>query len=196
MSEVKRALADQFTRLDTLLLRYRLRPHPNDGAAMNPHRGQGRVLAILKLQPEIGQNELGYLLDISKQALAELLAKLEKNGFITRAQSERDRRSCIVKLTDKGREVPFVRFDAVDSGRQMDAALDCLSEGEQRDLSGYLGRMISALEEKYGGGDDEDDYAGFFRQRFFARHGFGPDFGRGFGHYPNNLNGGNGHDGD
>lgn len=34
------------------------------------HIGQGRVLAILKLKPEISQRDLSYLLDMSKQSLA------------------------------------------------------------------------------------------------------------------------------
>ena len=56
---------------------------------MNPHRGQGRVLSILKLKPEITQKELTYLLDMSKQALGELLKKLENCGYITRTPSRK-----------------------------------------------------------------------------------------------------------
>ena len=154
---------------------------------MNPHRGQGRILAILKLQPEIGQKELGYLLDMSKQALAELLGKLEKNGYITRTQSERDRRSYIVKLTDSGREaLPDTNAPDAEIG-EADAAFDCLNEEEQRNLTDYLSRIISTLEEKFNdSGEEDDDYADFYRERFFARHGFGGysapgSFGRRFG---------------
>ncbi|MDR0508267.1 MAG: MarR family transcriptional regulator [Candidatus Methanoplasma sp.] len=143
---------------------------------MTLHRGQGRVLSLLKLQPEIGQKELGYLLDMSKQALAGLLGKLEKNGYITRTESEKDRRSYIIKLTEKGRNV------LEDRETEDDDLFECLNEEEQRNLSNYIDRIIAVLEEKVGV-DDKDDYAEFFRERFFAEHGLDersmPPFGRG-----------------
>ena len=48
-------------------------------------RGQGRVLAWLKMQPEISRKELAYLLDMRAQSLGELLAKLERIAYIERA---------------------------------------------------------------------------------------------------------------
>ena len=184
MNELKYKLSEQFRRLDTLILRFFMRMRTSECTIMNPRRGQGRVLALLKLQPEIGQKELGYLLDLSKQAIAELLGKLEKNGFITRTQSEKDRRSYIIRLTDTGREA--LPDDSSDSDNGEDEAVffDCLSGDEQHNLSDYLARIISSLEERLGE-TASDDYAEFFRERFFARHGFsecGPKhFGRPFG---------------
>lgn len=58
---------------------------------------------MLKLKLEITQKELTYLLDMSKQALGELLSKLEKAGYITRKPSEEDRRMIIITLTEKGK---------------------------------------------------------------------------------------------
>ena len=176
MTELKNQLEEQFRHLDSLLLRNYMRMHANDGFSMTLHRGQGRVLSLLKLQPEIGQKELGYLLDMSKQALAGLLGKLEKNGYITRTESEKDRRSYIIKLTEKGRNV------LEDREVEDDDLFECLNEEEQRNLSNYIDRIISVLEEKVGV-DDKDDYAEFFRERFFAEHGLDnrgmPPFGRG-----------------
>jgi len=166
MNEKRTQLAGQYMRLYRLLMRHLMVNHAHSG--INPHKGQGRVLAILKMQPEIGQKELGYLLDMSKQALAELLSKLEKNGYITRTQSEKDRRSFIIKLTDKGREaIPEDTDETDDIG--IEELFACLSDEEQSNLSNYLKRIIETAEKHTD--TDEDDYAEFFRQRFFARHG-------------------------
>jgi DNA-binding MarR family transcriptional regulator len=179
MIETKKLLCEQFMRLETLIQRYQSQIFSQAGSAMNPHKGQGRVLSLLKMQPEIGQKELGYLLDMSKQALAGVLVKLEKSGYITRTQSEKDKRSYDIKLTEAGREAAPDGDDR-DSEYQVGAAFDCLSDEEQHTLSEYLARVITAFNELLG--DDEDDYAEFVRERFFARHGFSehgmPNFGR------------------
>ncbi|MEL7657586.1 MAG: MarR family transcriptional regulator, partial [Bacillota bacterium] len=105
MGETKKEILGRFMRLQGLLHRYQAQSFMNFGPWGNPQRGQGRVLALLKLKPEISQKELTYLLDMSKQGLAELLNKLEKNEFITRETSEEDRRSVNIKLTEKGAAV-------------------------------------------------------------------------------------------
>ena len=166
MTEKRKQLATQFTHLDGLLLRYHLQTHAKEG--INPHRGQGRILAILKMQPEIAQKELGYLLDISKQALAELLNKLEKSGYITRTQSEKDKRSFVIKLTDAGRQAIPKENDKTNNN-DLEEIFNCLNQEEQTNLTNYIEQIITALEKKMD--PDTDDYAEFFRERFFARHG-------------------------
>jgi DNA-binding MarR family transcriptional regulator len=172
MNETKTLLTKQFLHAETLMRRYHIQKWSGAEAFRNPHRGQGRVLSILKLQPEMEQKEIGYLLDLSKQALAELLSKLEKAAYITRSQSEKDRRSYIIRLTDAGREAAAKVASEIADDNGAGAGFDCLSEEEQRNLSGYLTRVITALEEKLGVSDGENDYAEFFRERFFAKHGF------------------------
>lgn len=109
----------------------------------NPHRGQGRVLAILKLKPEISQKELTYLLGTSRQALAELLAKLEKAGFITRTPSPEDPRAKIVKLTEAG----ATAAEAIETpNSEAEEVFDCLSAEEQATLSTLLERLIKRYE--------------------------------------------------
>ena len=49
-----------------------------------PYRGRGRILSLLRETPVTSQKELANQLDISKQALAELLLKMERAGLITR----------------------------------------------------------------------------------------------------------------
>ena len=180
MDEIKNQLTEQLLQLDSLLHRCLRRSRGKDRSSIHPRKGQGRVLSLLKLQPEIEQKELGYLLNMSRQALAELLGKLEKSGYITRVQSEKDRRSYIITLTDAGREALPTENAKRDDGEEIEAIFDCLNEDEQRSLSGYLERVIAALEEQFK--DDENGYAEFVRERFFSRHGFDERPGGWFGH--------------
>jgi DNA-binding MarR family transcriptional regulator len=169
MNKIKSQLTEQFLRLETLIFRHRMRTQAKDSSQMNPNKGQGRVLAILKLQPEIGQKELGYLLDMSKQALAGLIGKLERNGCVTRTQSEKDHRAYIIKLTDTGREALPDENTETDEINEFELILDCFNDEEQHELSGFLNRIIAAFEKKYAD-TGEYDFAELFREKFFSKH--------------------------
>lgn len=167
MSEIKVIINEQLQQLQ--LLMYRVSFHDFMGGGWhNPHRGQGRVLAILKLKPEISQKELGYLLDMSKQSLAELLAKLERNGYITREPSEEDKRVMTIRLTEKGRKAAEgVDNDSLETTK----LLDCLNEEELASFSDYLGRIIRRYEERFPGEDFEQRRRSI--EEFMSQHGHG-----------------------
>jgi len=120
------------------------------------HRGQGRILALLKLKPEISQKELSDILDIRSQSLGELLAKLERNGYITRTPSEADHRIMDIHLTETGQQASGQDEQQMDT----ESLFGCLNEEEQAKLADYLGRIISALEQQYGGSGQEPDFRG------------------------------------
>jgi DNA-binding MarR family transcriptional regulator len=151
MSEIQKEILEQFMRLQGLLHRYHTQHFMEFGPLRNPHRGQGRVLSILKMKPEISQKELTYLLDMSKQGLAELLDKLEKNGYIKRETVEEDRRSFNIKLTEEGAAV-IGEMD--DMPLDLDKVFDCLSDEEMAKLYEYLKRVIKCLEDQL----PSDDY--------------------------------------
>lgn len=164
------SLVEKYFRVESMLHRYRYFARKQHGRMADPHRGQGRVLALLKMQPEISQRELGYLLGMRNQSLGELLAKLERSGYVTRTPSEKDRRVMDVHLTPEG-EAAAQSMESQQDGVEM--PFDFLSEEEQTQLSAILDHIIEALTEKMGEEDMEDD-------RFDPRRpGFGPH-GRGF----------------
>jgi len=146
MSVTKEKVVDQLMHLQKLLSRYQMQNFISFGPLGNPHRGQGRVLAILKMKPGISQKELTYLLNMSKQSLAELLYKLERKGYITKELSEGDKRSFIIKLTEKG-EAASENID--DEQRDLVELFDVLSDEELLNLSQYLEKIILKLEEKF-----------------------------------------------
>lgn len=111
----------------------------------NPFRGQGRVLSVLKLKPEISQKELGYLLGMSKQALAELLAKLEKSGYISREPSEQDKRIIMISLTAEGMKTAEDMDEGTTEMFQYEV-LECLDDDELENLREYLSRIIKRYE--------------------------------------------------
>lgn len=152
MGETKKEILGRFMRLQGLLHRYQAQNFMNFGPWGNPQRGQGRVLALLKLKPEISQKELTYLLDMSKQGLAELLNKLEKNEFITRETSEEDRRSVNIKLTEKG---AAVAGEMGDMPPELEKLFDVLNDEELANLSDYLKRITERLEEQFTDGDGD-----------------------------------------
>lgn len=141
-------LYEKFSKLQWLLQRHHLQKHAEHGPMADPTRGQGRVLAMLKIQSEISTKDLSYLLGIRIQSLNELLNKLEKGGYITRTPSEADRRVMLVQLTEKGKneQQPRPNFEDIFS---------CLNEEEQMVFGEYLDRITEALEAQLG--DDEDD---------------------------------------
>lgn len=142
-------------------------------------RGQGRVLAMLKIQPEIATKDLAYLLGIRQQSLNELLNKLEKSGFVERKPSEADRRVMMVHLTVRGKSVQQPTTDYQEN-------LSCLSQEELKQFNSYLDRLIAAfgIDEKAPDGEEWMDNAknrmgddAFERLMSMRDRAFGP-FGR------------------
>jgi len=173
-------LLDQLYRLEWLLRRKDFERYRENAPWSSPHRGQGRVLALLKLHPEISQRDLGSILDIRNQSLGELLSKLEKQGLIERESSDEDKRTMIVRLTDEGKAAANEQPDSDDP----DAFAACLNEGERESLAGYLRRIIESLETQIGA----EGFGPRSQEDFFhdPRGGFGDPaarMGRRFGNY-------------
>lgn len=174
MSDIKATITEQLQQLQMLMHRTFFHSFMG-GKVHNPHRGQGRVLAILKMKPEISQRDLTYLLGMSKQSIAQLLNKLEKSGYITRETSEEDKRISIIKLTEEGMKVTA---DGVDETPETAKILDCLNDEELAAFSDYLGRIINRYEEQFPYEDFEERRKAM--EDFMSQYGRGRGFG-GFG---------------
>lgn len=185
MNEIKETVNEQLQQLQMLMHRSSFSGFHGEH---NPHRGQGRVLALLKLKPETSQKELTYLLGLSKQAVAELIAKLERSGYITREPSEEDKRMMIIKLTEEGRKAAD---DVHSSSAETSQILDCLSDDELATFSDYLGRIINQYEEQFPEVDFEqqrqamENFMSFYG-RDFRKHGQHPKHGFGRKGHPSN----------
>lgn len=143
MEEKKFDLIMQLTRVEWLLHKYHQQNHMNFGPMGDTRKGQGRILSILKMKPEISQKELSYLLEMRPQSMGELLTKLEKKGYISRTPSKTDRRVLNIKLTKEGEEATA---ESTESEFSFDKVFECLNDEEQQNLSSYLDRIIRTLE--------------------------------------------------
>jgi len=174
MTEKSKNLMEKFFRAVGLMHRFNYRNMAEFGPFANPHRGQGRVLRILKMQPEISQKELGYLLDMRAQSLSELLAKLEKAGFVTRTASKNDQRVMNIKLTNKG----LAAANSSQEKGEEDDFFSFLDAEETKNLNNILDKLITELENKTGADEDEDPRAAI-RARFHEHMVDLRDFGHG-----------------
>jgi DNA-binding MarR family transcriptional regulator len=147
MDEMNHELYEKITRFQWLWHKQRTRGHAAGGPMADPTRGQGRILALLKMQDGVSTKDLSYLLGIRVSSLNELLAKLEKGGYAVREPSEADKRVMLVKLTEKGKDEKRQETDTAD-------IFGCLSGEEQETLGEYLDRVIAALEAEVGDGPD------------------------------------------
>ena len=157
MDDVYTAIYEKLSTLQWLMKRRQMFSQAQSGPFADPTRGQGRILAMLKIQPEIKTRELAYLLGIRQQSLNELLNKLEKNGYVERRPSEKDRRVMVVQLTEKGKEVQQPETDYQE-------ILDCLSAEELRQFGEYLDKIIAAFGIKEVDGREEDNRTDWMEQ--------------------------------
>lgn len=162
-------LYEKLATLQHLLMRQRF-ARKGAGPLADPMRGQGRILALLKIKDGVSTKDMSGVLGIRTSSLNELLSKLESKEYVVREQSEEDKRVMIVKLTDKGREVeqPSGALGAVDM-------FDCLNDDEKKTFGEYLDRMIAHVGAEIG--DCEEDFEAMTRKRekafkkFFAEGG-------------------------
>lgn len=111
---------------------------------MKIHHSQHRLLVHLSrcdLLPS--QKELAARFEISPAAVAGLLKKLEKDGYITRTPDEGDTRLNRIAITEKGQAIldeTQTQFDSVDN-----TMLSGFTDEELTALGGYLDRMKQNL---------------------------------------------------
>lgn len=60
------------------------------------------VLAVLDRRPGLAQKEICEELDLDRSTIADVCARLEKNGMVTRTPAQEDRRRNVLELTAAG----------------------------------------------------------------------------------------------
>ena len=115
-----------------------------DGLLRTPHSlTEARVLY------ELGQREVTEVADLRRETdidagfLSRLLARLQRNGLVTREQSAQDARRQRVRLTDEG-HAAFAELDRR-SADEIGAVLDALSEDDQKRLVGSMDAVREVL---------------------------------------------------
>ena len=114
MDQEKREFNEKFMELLYSIRKFHMLSHKNVSPLQDTSRGQGRILAMLRLKSKITAKDLSYILGIRQQSLNETLQKLEKEGYIVRTPSPKDRRVMLISLTEKGNEIKPVQHDCLD----------------------------------------------------------------------------------
>lgn len=108
---------------------------------------QKRILVVLSQSGAITQSELTERLGIQPGSASEVLGKLEAAGLITRAQSEADKRTTDVRLTEAGEAAAKEAYaQRMARNAQMFAFL---SEQEKAALLALLERVNEAWDGLY-----------------------------------------------
>lgn len=108
---------------------------------------QKRILIVIDHYGSITQSELTEHLGIQPGSASEVLGKMEAAGLITRAQSESDKRTTDVCLTQAGRAA--AKEAAAQRADRNARMFSCLSEEEKVALLALLNRVNAAWDELY-----------------------------------------------
>ncbi|MDE1169269.1 MAG: MarR family winged helix-turn-helix transcriptional regulator [Pseudomonas sp.] len=91
---------------------------------------QYAVLFVLEQRPGVSQRELGDELDLDRSTIAELAARMVRNGMLERVADPHDKRRNALYLTEQGRAQLQVLKPRVDSVEQV---LTQHLSGDERD---------------------------------------------------------------
>lgn len=135
---------------------------PRQGLAVRP--GQNKVLKILNKQEDgcMLQQHLLKKLDIRAASLSELLQKLEKDDYITRARSNRGGNEIMVTITEKGR-IGAIECELSEKERD-EELFGCLDDEERMNLILVLNKLLAT----WRASDEESD--GSRRERRWAEN--------------------------
>ena len=140
MDQEKREFNEKFMELLYSIRKFHMLSHKNVSPLQDTSRGQGRILAMLRLKSKITAKDLSYILGIRQQSLNETLQKLEKEGYIVRTPSPKDRRVMLISLTEKGNEIKPIQHDCLD-------VLDEFSD-EEKQFTSYIDRLCKACDQQ------------------------------------------------
>jgi MarR family transcriptional regulator for hemolysin len=102
------------------------------------------VLNMLRTGQKLSQKDLALCAQIEQPSMAQLLARLERNGMIRRSPDPDDGRASLISITRKALGILPQVDAAVDEGNQM--AVTGMSDGEIKLLIDLLQRLIANLE--------------------------------------------------
>ncbi|WP_167044292.1 MarR family transcriptional regulator [Salinibacterium sp. ZJ454] len=103
------------------------------------------VLTLVEAHPGIDQKSLGELLQLDRSTIADLVARLQRQGYLERIPDVADRRRRLLTLTQAGRDaLTPLRAHAEDINARLIAAL---APEDQAQLRRILTTLLSARED-------------------------------------------------
>ena len=108
---------------------------------INP--AQGRILFALWKEDEIPISDLAKKTQLSKSTLTSMLDRLEKAGNITRIHTKKDRRTILIKLTEKDKSLQKLYNKVSDEMTKLFNR--GFSHKETDEFERYLNRILTNL---------------------------------------------------
>jgi DNA-binding MarR family transcriptional regulator len=84
-------------------------------------------------------------LSVTKPAVSQMLASLEKKGFLTREVNKENRRGIVLSLTKKGTR--FIEKTQQKTEKRLTEIISRFGENETRELITLINRFLSIMEE-------------------------------------------------
>ncbi|MDD5337971.1 MAG: MarR family transcriptional regulator [Dehalococcoidales bacterium] len=81
----------------------------------------------------------------SKHSVTKIMDNLEKEGFIVRDFSSKDRRVTVIRVTEAGLE--YVRKNQHKAEIRAQQVMNCLAEADQETLTGFTGQLNNRMTE-------------------------------------------------
>lgn len=105
------------------------------------------VLSLVQLAPlgALSPSDIAQTLNATLPRLSHVLARLEKDGLVTRTAAQQDRRSVEVRLTTQGRRV-VVKATPAHIATAKSLVLDQFTDDELQVLAGLLRRITDRLD--------------------------------------------------
>lgn len=112
--------------------------------ALGVSLSQFPVFSALKDGSRLSQKELARLANVEQPSMAQLLARMERDGLIQRETDAADRRSSLVALTESAKDrIASVRAVLAQGNRE---AVQGFDDGEVAQLNVLLHRLIAHLD--------------------------------------------------
>lgn len=103
---------------------------------------QFSILSVAEAQPGLEQARLGHEVGVDRTTLANVVARLEGRGLLTRAQGQSDRRLKHVALTPAGRDL--LRQMEEPARRAHARTIEALPEAEREAFLRTLATLVDA----------------------------------------------------
>ena len=93
----------------------------------------------------VSMSDIREFLSVTKGAISQMLASLEKKGYINRDIDRNNRRNLIVTLTSEGRKVLESRYE--EHSKRLQKVINRLGEEDAKQLLRIFNRMIDITKE-------------------------------------------------
>ncbi|WKZ30100.1 MAG: MarR family transcriptional regulator [Candidatus Dojkabacteria bacterium] len=104
---------------------------------------QFHALRFLNENPKVTVGEFATDLCMSSAAIAQLIERLQSNGWIVRENNDSDRRIIHLSLSDKGKkELSIMRLTFMD---KVNSVLKFVSEDDVKELTRILNQILEGL---------------------------------------------------